>query len=90
MLHRKNKTVCTQHSETIASECVQTDCKTTLCENLCDKMKGRKVIGHLSHSEDHANIKLSNIDLEGTSTPQYLILYEKPLDWVESKSHNPI
>lgn len=45
---------------------------------MCENVKQRKVIGHLTHSED----------LEGTCMPQYLNLYEKPQDWIESKSHN--
>jgi hypothetical protein len=89
MLHRKNKTVCTQHSETICTECEINTCKTALCQNLCGTIKNRKIIGHITHSEDHANLRLANTDLEGTSTPQYLVLYDNPHNWEESKSHNP-
>lgn len=90
-LYRKKGVKVIQHAEVLKISCDQPDCSGKLCLGLCGVPKDTsKVIGHVSHSEEHGTTKIGDTDIEGQEKEQFLIRYAKPYTSTEENSSNPI
>lgn len=88
-LYRKKGSKVIQHSEVVEETCETPGCSKRLCDTICNKVRDAKSVGHVGHSEEHNSMLISNEDLEGNPTPQYMKTYDVSHD-VQGESANPL
>lgn len=90
-LYRKKGAKVIQHAEVLEISCDQPGCSGKLCLGLCGVPKGTpKVIGHVSHSQEHGTATIGDTDIEGQEKEQYFTRYSKPYKSTEENSSNPV